>query len=148
MGNAAAPEWLGRRLGWAVAAVVASGLFMAWWLHWFDLVDLQVYRAGALALLHGRDIYLAHPAHSGLPFTYPPFAAVAFIPLAVLPDLAARVVMSLASAAALVAAVLAALRLVAPGWPSRSRWAVALAVCAATPLFEPLRDTFRLGQVN
>jgi len=137
-----------RLLGPAIAALVASGAFMAWWLHWFDLVDLQVYRAGARALVHGHDIYRARPTGSDLPFTYPPFAALVFVPLALLPDLAARVAMSLASAAALLLASLVAIRLAAPGWSRRSRWTVALAVCAATPFFEPLRDTFRLGQVN
>jgi alpha-1,2-mannosyltransferase len=147
-GGAPPHDRLGRRLGLAVAAVVASGLFMAWWLHWFDLVDLEVYRAGALALLHGRDIYQARPPGSNLPFTYPPLAALVFVPLGVLPDVVARVAISLASASALVVATLAALRLAGPDWPRRSRWTVALAVLAATPLFEPLRDTFRLGQIN
>lgn len=135
-------------LGWAVAAVVISGAFMAWWLHWFDLVDLEVYRAGASAFLHGRDVYQARPRVIPLPFTYPPFAAVAFAPLSVVPDLAARVLMSLVSAAALVYAVVACLRLAAPRWPARARLTVALFVAATTPLVEPFRDTFRLGQVN
>jgi alpha-1,2-mannosyltransferase len=131
-----------------VVAAAASTVFMAWWLHWFDLVDLEVYRAGASAFLHGRDIYQARPRVIPLPFTYPPFAAVAFAPLAVLPDLAARVAMSALSAAALLFSVVALLRLAAPTMESRRRWAVALAVLAATPLIEPVRDTFRLGQIN
>jgi alpha-1,2-mannosyltransferase len=143
-----APEWLARRLPWALAAVAASVVFMAWWLHWFGLVDLEVYRAGATAFLHGRDIYLAHPRVVPLPFTYPPFAAVFFVPLGLLPDVLSRVVMSLVSGAALVLASLAALRLAAPAWPARARWAIALGIAAATPLLEPVRDTFRLGQVN
>jgi alpha-1,2-mannosyltransferase len=135
-------------MGWAVAAVAASAVFMAWWLHWFDLVDLEVYRAGAAALVHGRDVYLARPRVIPLPFTYPPFAALAFVPLSVLPDLVARFAMSLVSGAALVFAALACLRLAAPRWPARARWTVALGAAAATPLIEPIRDTFRLGQVN
>jgi alpha-1,2-mannosyltransferase len=141
-------EWLDRRLAWAGAAVAASAVFMVWWLHWFDLVDLEVYRAGATAFVHGRDIYRAHPRVIPLPFTYPPFAAIFFVPLGLLPDLAARVAMSLLSGAALVFAALAALRVAAPRWPARSRWTVALGIAAATPLIEPIRDTFRLGQVN
>jgi alpha-1,2-mannosyltransferase len=121
---------------------------MAWWLHWFDLVDLAVYRAGASAFLHGRDVYSARPKVLPLPFTYPPFAAMAFAPLSVLPDVAARIVMSLLSGAALIYAAVATLRLAAPRWPRRSQWTMALFVAAATPLVEPFRDTFRLGQVN
>ena len=138
------PPWLRA----AIAAVAGTAVFMAWWLHWFDLVDLEVYRAGASAFLHGRDIYQARPRVIPLPFTYPPFAAVAFAPLAVLPDLVAQVAMSAFSAAALLFSVRALLRLAAPGMENRRRWAVALAVLAATPLIEPIRDTFRLGQVN
>lgn len=48
-------------------------------------LDLGVYRAGGLALLEGRDIYgpiLGSPENPGLPFTYPPFAALLFTVLA------------------------------------------------------------------
>src|SRR5215469_6331567 len=50
-------------------------------------IDLDVYRAGATVFLHGGDLYAHLPtlAHGhALPFTYPPFAAVAFVPLALL----------------------------------------------------------------
>jgi len=50
-------------------------------------IDLEVYRAGATVVLHGGDLYGQLPrlgdGHE-LPFTYPPFAALSFIPLAVL----------------------------------------------------------------
>ncbi len=115
-GGATTSEWLSRRLAWALAVAGAGTVFMAWWLHWFDLVDLEVYRAGAVAFIHGRDIYLAHPRVIPLPFTYPPFAAVFFVPLGLLPDLLARVAISLLSGAALVFAIVAALRLAAPSW--------------------------------
>ncbi len=141
-------EWWERRLTWAGAGLAISAVFMAWWLHWFDLVDLEVYRSGASAFLHGRDVYLSHPRIIPLPFTYPPFAAIFFVPLAVLPDTLARVAMSLLSGAALVFSGLALLRLAAPTWSRRAHGAVALAIAAATPLIEPIRDTFRLGQVN
>ena len=47
-------------------------------------LDLDVYRTGAQVLLHGGDLYGRLPrlgdGHQ-LPFTYPPFAALTFIPL-------------------------------------------------------------------
>jgi len=50
-------------------------------------IDLEVYRTGAKVLLHGGDLYGQLPrlgdGHE-LPFTYPPFAALCFIPLAIL----------------------------------------------------------------
>ena len=50
------------------------------------LVDLDVYRGAARALLDGRDLYSFHGhAPQRLPFTYPPFAALVATPLAVIP---------------------------------------------------------------
>ncbi|MFI6850755.1 glycosyltransferase family 87 protein [Streptomyces sp. NPDC050416] len=77
-------------------------------------------------------------------FTYPPFAAVVMLPMALL-DLRTAI------AAALllnVAALALILRLLAgPAWrrPGWYGWAVTACFLA---LFEPLRDTFSFGQVN
>lgn len=49
--------------------------------------DLDVYRTGARVLLHGGDLYGRLPRLGNgaeLPFTYPPFAALTFIPLTIL----------------------------------------------------------------
>jgi len=50
-------------------------------------IDLEVYRTGARVLLYGGDLYGQLPrlgdGHE-LPFTYPPFAALSFVPLAIL----------------------------------------------------------------
>ena len=48
------------------------------------LIDLQVYRAGAEHLVDGRPLY-AGGVLLDLPFVYPPFAAVAFVPMLALP---------------------------------------------------------------
>ncbi|GAA3086136.1 glycosyltransferase 87 family protein [Pseudonocardia yunnanensis] len=51
-------------------------------------IDLQVYRFGVQAWLSGGGLYGPLPqtaAHIALPFIYPPFAALAMIPLAVVP---------------------------------------------------------------
>ena len=44
-------------------------------------IDMQVYQAGADALLHARPLY-SHGVLGNMDFTYPPFAAVFFLPLA------------------------------------------------------------------
>jgi alpha-1,2-mannosyltransferase len=49
--------------------------------------DLRVYVVSAQAFLHGQDIYTAHlayPKDMALGFTYPPFAALLFAPVALL----------------------------------------------------------------
>jgi len=55
-------------------------------------VDLDVYRLGSTAMLHGQALYgTLPPTGDGqlLLFTYPPFAAIVLAPLAVLPYWAA-----------------------------------------------------------
>jgi alpha-1,2-mannosyltransferase len=50
-------------------------------------VDLDVYRTGTRVWLHGGDLYgrLPRLGNGGeLPFTYPPFTALTFIPLTIL----------------------------------------------------------------
>ena len=56
-------------------------------------VDLDVYIAGGNALLDGTPLYDVRVAD--LPFTYPPFAGVLFIPLALLPLEVTRLLVSL-----------------------------------------------------
>ncbi len=49
-------------------------------------VDLEVYREGAVSVLLGRDVYgWLTGSPQWLPFTYPPFAALLGVPLAVVP---------------------------------------------------------------
>jgi len=47
-------------------------------------VDLDVYRMGGRALLDGQPLYDLKLTGTNLPFTYTPFAAIAFIPLSLL----------------------------------------------------------------
>ena len=111
-------------------------------------IDLRVYRMGGAAALHGRDLYGLR--HDGLPFTYPPFAAVVFIVLAVVPWSVAAVTLTAASVAALPAALYLALLL---PWSSRPdvtqvRVPVALIAGAAAVWLEPVRTTLGYGQVD
>ena len=50
---------------------------------WF--IDLQVYRFGGAAFLEDGRLYAEGTPGSGLPFTYPPFAALVMAPLAAVP---------------------------------------------------------------
>ena len=54
------------------------------------MIDLQVYRAGGEAVLHGRPLYDGGVLLD-LPFVYPPFAALVFVPLSVLPLTALKI---------------------------------------------------------
>ena len=111
-------------------------------------VDLHVYRAGASAVLHGQGLYGVR--FWGLPFTYPPFAAVALTPFAVVPWWLAVALMMAANIAAAPVMFYLALRLrPVAGWLARqdaARLAVGAAVVAIW--LEPAFTTFAFGQVN
>src|SRR5262249_19236291 len=66
-----------------------------WW-----MIDLQVYRSGADAARHGAALYVLHYTDS-LPFTYPPIAALTFVPMAVVPLVLSKALIVAASLAAL-----------------------------------------------
>ncbi len=77
--------------GMRSGALWAHLLFILVALYAFDYVthaaadDIYVYRLGAVSLADGPDGYQLYTFHTrGLPFTYPPFAALLFYPLAFL----------------------------------------------------------------
>jgi len=110
-----------------------------------DWFDLRVYYGAVDSWVHhGGRIYDYRVPGTTYGFTYPPFAAVAMLPMALLPLSAAIAgsVLLNAAATAVVARVLSGRQLRRFGW-----YGCALAVCALA-LFEPLRDTFSFGQVN
>jgi alpha-1,2-mannosyltransferase len=102
------------------------------------LTDLFVYRYGGRAVLDGLPVYESRDPVTGLRFTYPPFAAVAMLPLAVLPAWLAAALWTGGSVGALAAVVVLVRRSLgrpAPGW------LVALAL-------EPVWQNLSFGQVN
>lgn len=124
-----------RDLGLAVALTwLASLAFLA--ARSGGLLDLTVYRAGAQRLLDGTSIY-SQP-YGELPFTYPPFAALVMVPLAVLPTVLAELVLPLLSSAALV--------FVWHRCGVTSRWLPLVAPVSL--LLEPVWLTQHFGQVN
>ncbi|WP_245736556.1 glycosyltransferase family 87 protein [Micromonospora pattaloongensis] len=131
----------------AVLALVAAGLLvvLARRNHFFDL---RVYY-GALShwVRDGGEIYDYLKAYTPYGFTYPPFAALLMLPMALIPLGGAQVI---SVTLTVVTTGLVLWWLVAPiarrqGW---TPWfAVAVAACLAA-VFEPLRETVSFGQVN
>ncbi|MFF8732386.1 glycosyltransferase 87 family protein [Streptomyces sp. NPDC015171] len=107
--------------------------------------DLRVYYGAVHTWAHhGGRIYDYRVPGTAYGFTYPPFAALAMLPLALL----GRTVATAGSLLLNLAALAAVLRILAgPHWRRHGwyRWALVLCLLA---LFEPLRDTFSFGQVN
>ncbi|WP_432561631.1 glycosyltransferase family 87 protein [Kineococcus sp. SYSU DK003] len=69
-----------------LGVLLSVGLVLSGWgqQSWQPGYDLAVYRDGARDLLAGRDLYLRE-TYRGHWFVYPPFAAVLFVPLLLLP---------------------------------------------------------------
>ncbi len=114
---------------------------------WFDQLDLRVYRMGAHVLWSRGDLYGVVEPGSGLPFTYPPFAAALMGPLAWAPKLVAGVGVGVASCMALarIAHLCVTRVAVVPGLSARAAtWLLA----GMGMLSEPVWSTLWLGQVN
>ncbi|MGB6458254.1 MAG: glycosyltransferase 87 family protein [Streptosporangiaceae bacterium] len=129
-----------------MGSAVICGLVAAAALRAF--VDLHVYRLGAAAIVHGGWLYGIR--FKGLPFTYPPFAAIALTPLAVVPWWLAAVLMFVANVAATPIMFYLALRLrPVASWLSRGDAVrLALAVAVVAIWLEPAYTTVAFGQVN
>jgi alpha-1,2-mannosyltransferase len=118
----------------------------------FDMyrLDLDVYRMGAHAWLHGRQLYgPLPPTRNGLDlgFTYPPISAIVMTPLAVIPSRLAAIVMTAITLGLLVAVVALFLRVASLTDRIRGRRFAALLLPLAV-LVEPVRTTLAYGQIN
>jgi alpha-1,2-mannosyltransferase len=130
-------------------------------------IDIDVYRMGGQAWLDGRPLYadgVMFRTRGGLdlPFTYPPLAAVAFAPFALLSLDVASIAITLTTLILLIVATTilltrldvwpdpAAGRSLAtaePAWLRRT-WLAAAIVAPAVIFFEPVRSNFDFGQIN
>ncbi|MGQ4381133.1 glycosyltransferase family 87 protein, partial [Streptomyces sp. SAS_267] len=134
-----------RRLLLVLALAVVVGVFTATVPLLRDWFDLRVYYGAVDTWVHhGGGIYDYRVPGTPYGFTYPPFAALGMLPMALMGLRTAIVVALLLNLAAL---TLVTGILVGPEL-RRYRWfGCALAACLLA-LFEPVRDTFSFGQVN
>lgn len=115
-------------------------------------IDAEVYRMGGRAWLDGQPLYSDGAMfHTGagldLPFTYPPLAAIAFSPLAMVPLPVGSVVITAITCVLLVLSIWMVLRRLdvnaATAW-----WASAAIVALSVTTLEPIRANFSFGQIN
>ncbi|GGT40127.1 glycosyltransferase 87 family protein [Streptomyces chromofuscus] len=110
-----------------------------------DWFDLRVYHGTIHSWIHdGGRIYDYRVPGTMYGFTYPPFAAVAMLPMALVGIGAAIVIALLLNLAALAVSMRV---LTGRAWRRHGWYGCALAA-GALALYEPLRDTFSFGQVN
>ena len=100
-----------------------------WYAVAYRQVDFRVYMWGGHNV--SRDALLYAGKASGHWFTYPPFAAVVFAPISVLPVIPAQVLWELASVAAFAAACAITLKLA--GWRATPTAVAAAATAVPTP---------------
>ena len=130
---------IGARLAWTY--LVPNGA---------NFVDLHVYIGGAAALNHPGTlydyVYADQTPDFPLPFTYPPFAALVFYPLHLLPFGLVAFAWQLGIIAALYGVVRVSQRLL--GVAAGSGHRTAMLWTAVAIWIEPLRSTFDYGQIN
>ncbi len=115
-----------------------------------NFVDLHVYIGGGAAIDHPgalyRYVYADQTPDFPLPFTYPPFAAVVFYPLHLLPFGLVAFCWQVGTMVALYGVVRLSQRLL--GVPAGSGHRIGMAWTAIGIWTEPLRSTFDYGQIN
>ena len=143
---------------WTAAAaplllIASAAARLAWTClspHGANFVDLHVYVDGAAALDRSGAlydyVYADQTPDFPLPFTYPPFAAVVFYPLHLVPFGLVALLWQLATIAALNGVVRYSQRLL--GVPRDGGRRVAMLWTAVGIWIEPMRSTFDYGQVN
>jgi alpha-1,2-mannosyltransferase len=117
-----------------------------------NFVDLHVYVGGAATLGHPGTlydyVYADQTPDFPLPFTYPPFAAVVFYPLHLLPFGLVAFAWQLGIVAALYGVVRISQRLLPVTDEFATSRRVAMLWTAVGIWLEPLRSTFDYGQIN
>jgi alpha-1,2-mannosyltransferase len=114
---------------------------------WHHTFDLRVYRGAGRWWLDGHPLYDFVRPHTQRGFTYPPFAVLVLLPLALGTETAATALLTAVSVGLL---ALTTWWLMAPvadrhGWPRWAAFGLALPVAAA---MEPVRETFGWGQID
>ncbi|GAA3395734.1 glycosyltransferase 87 family protein [Streptomyces roseoviridis] len=140
----------------AVAAAVCLFSFAAFWaaqrLAHVNMLDVMVYRAEAETLRAGGDLYAMRATSANLAMTYPPLAAVLFLPLTLVSVPLMRTLSTAGNLLLLLALVQLSLQLVRPALSragSRADlWRTALWVAAVVVWCEPVWTTLRYGQIN
>ncbi|MGI8577700.1 MAG: glycosyltransferase 87 family protein [Nocardioidaceae bacterium] len=125
-----------------VLTITAIGvaLVLAYRYQLVTMIDLEVYRRGAGELVHGQSLYVSPSSEH--PFTYPPFAAILFVPLYFLGPIGAAVMFTLVSLTCYAVFAVVCARSLGLSWP-----ATALGSLAGLA-FEPILHTLGIGQIN
>ncbi len=129
-----------------IAVAAAAAVFVAHGIA-FVGVDFDVYYGGTSAMLDGLPLYDFATPVSNAPFTYPPFAAIVFVPLTLLPLPLAAACWTLISVVAMQASIWLLLGMLGVREPVRRVRLTALIGLAMLPL-APVAFGLWTGQIN
>ncbi|MER5867714.1 glycosyltransferase 87 family protein [Kitasatospora sp. NPDC002040] len=138
-----------RPLGIAFGVALLSLLTYATVRHFVgtSMVDMIVYRAEGAAVANGQDLYGLRVTEWNLPATYPPFAAMLFVPTTWFGIGFLRVAITAGNVGLLATFAYLSFKLV--GWPRRDLRAVGVVLVAGLGVWlEPVFTTLRYGQIN
>jgi alpha-1,2-mannosyltransferase len=110
-------------------------------------IDLATYLLGG-ANAHSSNLFTVTLPADNLGFTYPPFSALLFAPFAHLPLRVCEVGFSWLNLAGVFALLVVSLRAVCAAFDRRTIVWWSLALLLPVLLFDPVRQTFLLGQIN
>jgi len=137
----------GRGWGWPVLAATVAFVGATLLAYFHQQLDLSTYLLGGAHASSNNLFTVTYPTdHLG--FTYPPFSALLFAPFAHLPLRVCEVAFSWVNLAALFGMIAVSLRAVCRALDKRTVLWWALALVLPVLLFDPVRQTFLLGQVN
>ncbi len=136
-----------RGWGWPAlsGAVTVVGVIVLAIVH--QQIDLSTYLLGGQHAWT-NDLFGVTLPKDGLGFTYPPFSALLFAPIAHAPLVVAEVAFSLVNLASVFALVAVCLRAVCNQMDRRTIMWWALVLLVPVVMLDPVRQTFLLGQVN
>lgn len=143
-----AVRWVLAGLIVAAAAAIPVARYLFFWPQDQWQVDVEVYREAGVSLLIGRPVYAAMTeAPQLLPFTYPPFAALLALPLALVPFQVAAWAWTIGQVLATTGIVwYAGYRLVHRR--GRAEPLVLAGLTAIMLWLHPVADGIRFGQIN
>jgi alpha-1,2-mannosyltransferase len=135
-------NWAWPLLSAVLAAIVATTLAAV-----HRQIDLGTYLLGGAHAFH-PDLYRVVYRPTGLGFTYPPFAAIWFAPIAHLPVTFDQIAFTWCSLVALFVVLALCLRATCPDLQYRTVVWWSLLLLTPMGLLDPVRETILLGQVN
>lgn len=153
------PAWLAEHRGttWVLRVLAAASVGVAAGLALAEAtghqIDFDIYRMGA-GHVFGSELYAVRLSRAlmggspGMHFTYPPFAALLFVPFSWLPVRAGQITWSLLNLAALFAVAALSIRAVRPQWSRGTTCCIAALALLPVARLDPAALTLALGQVN